>query len=80
MAGNYLLESYVVELFFSLQDLEFAERVQDRITEKFQIRPHWGKIILKSYVLKHIDRNVIQTFKQMRQKFVGSGLLKPNLG
>ncbi|MCG8364953.1 MAG: FAD-binding protein [Pseudanabaenales cyanobacterium] len=80
MAGNYLLESYAVELFFATQDLEFAEKVQNRIAEHFPIRPHWGKTILKSYALKHIDPKVIQTFKQKRQEYVGSGLLKPNLG
>ncbi len=80
MAGNYGQDSYSVDLFFSKTDLELAEKVQDMIAEKFKIRPHWGKTILKPEVIENIDPEVLQEFSKLRKKYNPSNLLQPNLG
>ncbi|MGR3278125.1 FAD-binding protein [Acaryochloris marina NIES-2412] len=80
MAGNYQQDSYSVDLFFSKTDLELAEHVQDLIAQEFEIRPHWGKTILKPEVTKNIDSDVLKKFSQLREKFNPSNLLQPNLG
>lgn len=80
MAGNFEVESYSVDIFFSTTDLEFAEIIQDEIAKQFTVRPHWGKTILKSYLLKNIPPEILENFKQKRQEYYSSGLLRPNLG
>lgn len=80
MAGNYGQDSYSVDLFFSKTDLELAEKVQDMIADKFKIRPHWGKTILKPEVIENIDPEVLQEFSNLRKKYNPSDLLQPNLG
>ncbi len=80
MAGNFEVESYSVDIFFSTTDLKFAEAVQDEIAKQFTVRPHWGKSILKSYLLENITPEVLENFKQKRQEYYSSGLLRPNLG
>ena len=80
MAGNFQVESYVVDIFFSTKDLDFAEAVQDEIARNFTVRPHWGKTILKPYLLENFDSEVLKMFKQKRQEYYPSGLLQPNLG
>lgn len=80
LAGNYEQDSYSVDLFFSKTDLELAERVQDMITEKFKIRPHWGKTILKPEVIENINPEVLKEFSELREKYNPSNLLQPNLG
>ena len=80
LAGNYKQESYSVDLFFSKTDLELAEKVQDMIAEKFKIRPHWGKTILKPEVIVNIKPEVLKEVSKLRQKYNPSNLLQPNLG
>ncbi len=80
MAGNFEVESYSVDIFFSTTDLKFAEAIQDELAKKFKLRPHWGKTILKSYLLENFPSQVLENFKQKRQEYYSSGLLRPNLG
>ncbi|MEM9273125.1 MAG: FAD-binding protein [Cyanobacteria bacterium P01_F01_bin.143] len=79
MAGNFDIESYSVDIFFSTTDLELAEVVQDEIAKQFTVRPHWGKSILKSYLLENFPPQVLENFKQKRQEYYSSELLRPNL-
>lgn len=79
MAGNYERDSYSVDLFFDTDRADFAESVQDDLARRFAVRPHWGKSILKSYMLDNIDAKVIHHFKLLRSKFSKANLLRPNL-
>ncbi|WP_299408051.1 FAD-binding protein [Acaryochloris sp. IP29b_bin.148] len=80
MAGNYKQDSYAVDLFFSKTDLELAEQVQDKVAQKFKIRPHWGKTILKPEVIQNINLDDLKEFSNLRAKYNPSNLLQPNLG
>jgi hypothetical protein len=72
--------SYAIDLYFNKDDLALAESAQRQIADNFSIRPHWGKSILRPYVLDHLDRGLIEIIRLLRSEYSEGSLLRPNLG
>ena len=53
--------------------------MQAELAERFPIRPHWGKAILRGKIFGALDRSALNELEELRATLGGSRL-RPNTG